>query len=257
MLPVFSRHNDSAVVSSPLRFNETDDVPLNSIPQTADDELLRRYSETGSEDAFSQIVYRHAGWVYHFCRRRLNDSHLAEDATQAVFLLLARKIPTMPPPAHLAGWLFQACRYVLAETRRNDKRYRRRQDIARDVMLQRISSATAAEAAPDPHLSAALDDALVRLRASERQTILMHFYEGLTLRQMADQLGISKEGAKKRVNRALAHLRRSLEGKVHRTNRTNVAGLAVLFWLLQTRRSEAAPAGLAETVAKSATVPGV
>jgi len=86
----------------------------------------------------------------------------------------------------------------------------------------------------------------------------MHFYEGLTLRQMADQLGISKEGAKKRVNRALAHLRRSLEGKVHRTNhRPNIAGLAVILWLLQTRRSEAAPTGLAETVAKSATIQGV
>ncbi|HEV8379278.1 MAG TPA: sigma-70 family RNA polymerase sigma factor [Tepidisphaeraceae bacterium] len=245
------------MVSSTLRSNdEIDDV--NRIPQTADDELLRRYSESGSEEAFSQIVNRHAGWVYHFCRRRLNDSHLAEDATQAVFLLLARKIPTMPPPPHVAGWLFQACRYVLAETRRNDKRYRRRQDIARDVMLQRISAASAADAAPDPHLSAALDDALVRLRANERQTILMHFYEGLTLRQMADQLGISKEGAKKRVNRALAHLRRSLEGKIHRIkSRPSVAGAVVILWLLQSRRSEAAPTDLAETVAKSATVPGV
>src|SRR5712671_4586383 len=187
MLPVFSRHNHAAVAPSIMRLeDQNDDLSSNSAPQPADDLLLRRYGETGSEEAFSQLVYRHAGWVYHFCRRRLNDSHLAEDATQAVFLLLARKIPTMPPPAHLAGWLFQACRYVLAETRRNDKRYRRRQDIARDVMLQRIASAGAAEAAPDPHLSAALDDALVRLNASERQTILMHFYEGLTLRQMAE-----------------------------------------------------------------------
>ena len=40
------------------------------------------------------------------------------------------------------------------------------------------------------------NDALVRLNSSERQTILMHFYEGLTLRQMADQLGISKKARK-------------------------------------------------------------
>jgi len=140
MLPVFSR-NHFAVMSSGLRLDEqAADAPVDSAPQIADDELLRRYSANGSEEAFSQIVYRHAGWVYHLCRRRLNDAHLAEDATQAVFLLLARKIPTMPPPAHLAGWLFQACRYVLAETRRNDKRYRHRQDIARDVMLQRTTT---------------------------------------------------------------------------------------------------------------------
>src|SRR4051812_23537878 len=144
MLPVFSS----------LRIdNQSDEPAVNRNREASDDDLLRRYSESGSEDAFSQLVYRHAGWVFNFCRRRLNDSHLAEDATQAVFLLLARKIPTMPPPAHLAGWLFQACRYVLAETRRHDKRYRRRQDVARDVMLQRIAAAEASEAAPDPHLS--------------------------------------------------------------------------------------------------------
>src|SRR3954465_8337716 len=160
MLPVFSS----------LRIdNQSDEPAVNRNREASDDDLLRRYSDSGSEDAFSQLVYRHAGWVYNFCRRRLNDSHLAEDGTQAVFLLLARKIPTMPLPAHLAGWLFQACRYVLAETRRHDKRYRRRQGIARDVMLQRITAATtAADAAPDPHLSAALDEALIRLRPSER-----------------------------------------------------------------------------------------
>src|SRR5712672_2457090 len=146
MLPVFSRHNHADVAPSIMRqSDQNNDLSIDSTPQSADEELLRRYSENGSEDAFSQLVYRHAGWVYHFCRRRLNDSHLAEDATQAVFLLLARKIPTMPPPAHLAGWLFQACRYVLAETRRNDKRYRRRQDVARDVMLGRIAAAEAAD----------------------------------------------------------------------------------------------------------------
>jgi len=187
--------------------------------------------------------------VYHLCRRRLNDAHSGRGCDAGGFPAARSKNSHHAAASPFAGWLFQACRYVLAETRRNDKRYAI-EDIARDVMLQRISTATAAEAAPDPHLSAALDDALVRLRASERQTILMHFYEGLTLRQMADQLGISKEGAKKRVNRALAHLRRGLEGKIHRIKSPSQRRwTAVIFWLLQNRRSEAAPTGLAETVA--------
>ena len=105
MLPVFSRQIHTAVAPSLMRLDDQNtDLSADSAARSADEQLLRRYSETGSEEAFSQLVYRHAGWVYHFCRRRLNDSHLAEDATQAVFLLLARKIPTMPPPAHLAGW---------------------------------------------------------------------------------------------------------------------------------------------------------
>src|SRR5258706_2931926 len=104
MLHVFSRHNHAAVAPSIMRqSDQNNDLSIDSTPQSADEELLRRYSETGSEEAFSQLVYRHAGWVYHFCRRRLNDSHLAEDATQADFPFVARKIPPMPPPPPFAG----------------------------------------------------------------------------------------------------------------------------------------------------------
>jgi hypothetical protein len=57
----------------------------------SDAALLHRYVELGCGEAFAGIVYRHGGWVYHLCRRNLGDAHLAEDAAQAVFLLLSRK----------------------------------------------------------------------------------------------------------------------------------------------------------------------
>src|SRR5258706_7350575 len=246
---------ESAEHSSQLH-DATEEHSFGAPSDASDDQLLRRYSETGSEEAFAQIVSRHAGWIYNFCRRRLHDTHLAEDATQAVFLLLSKKMMSMPRPAHLGGWLFQASRYVLAETRRTDKRYHRRQDLARDVAMARIAAQASAAAATDTHLSAALDEALVALRPRERQTILMHFYEGMTLRQMAQQLGVSKEGVKKRVNRALANLRRRLQGKIHRAPRESAAGIAVVFWLLRNRKTDAASPQLISSLVKSATVPG-
>jgi hypothetical protein len=46
--------------------DQNTDLSADSAARSADEQLLRRYSETGSEEAFSQLFYRHAGWVYHF-----------------------------------------------------------------------------------------------------------------------------------------------------------------------------------------------
>ena len=219
--------------------------------------LLQQYIQTGSEEAFSQIVYRHSGWVYHTCRRNLHDVHLAEDATQAVFVLLCRKAATIRPETHLGGWLFQACRYVLADIRKSRARYLQRQNLACDLSMQRAASVQRLEAAPDPVLSAAVDEAIAGLRENDRQTILMHFYEGLTLRQMAAKLSITREGAKKRVMRALARLRARLPGKVSTAGKHSILPLMALVLLLRSRAAEAAPADFVAAVAKSATIPGL
>jgi RNA polymerase sigma factor (sigma-70 family) len=223
----------------------------------SDHSLLQHYIATGSEEAFSQIVYRHSGWVYHTCRRNLRDVHLAEDATQAVFLLLCRKAGSIRPDAHLGGWLFQACRYVLADIRKSRARYLQRQNLACDLTLRRAASAEQPGAKADPVLSTVVDEAIAGLRENDRQTILMHFYEGLTLRQMAAKLSITREGAKKRVMRALARLRGRLAGTVNRAGKGSILPITALFLLLRTRAAEAAPADFVAAVAKSVTIPGL
>ncbi len=223
----------------------------------SDRSLLQQYVATSSEQAFSQIVYRHSGWVYHTCRRNLRDVHLAEDATQAVFLLLSRKAASIKSETHLGGWLFQACRYVLADIRKSQARYVHRRNLACDLSLQRAASVQRLEADPDPVLSAAVDEAIAGLRENDRQTILMHFYEGMTLRQMAAKLAITREGAKKRVMRALARLRGRLAGRVHTAARGTILPVAALVLLLRTRAAEAAPADFVAATARSVTVPGL
>ena len=70
-------------------------------------QLLLRYREIESQRDFSQIVDRHMGMVYAVCRRELGDSSLAEDATQIVFMVLARKARSLRQSSSLAGWLLR------------------------------------------------------------------------------------------------------------------------------------------------------
>ncbi|HEX2974269.1 MAG TPA: sigma-70 family RNA polymerase sigma factor, partial [Tepidisphaeraceae bacterium] len=200
---------------------------------------------------------RHSGWIYHVCRRNLRDAHQAEDATQAVFLLLARKASVIKAETHLAGWLFHTCRYVLADLRKHHARYRRRLETACEMAVKRFSGAAHAEVPPE--LSVALDEAIAALREGDRQVILMHFYEGLTVPQIAVQLSISQDGAKKRVTRALSRLRKQLADRVKVIGRGKgmALPLSALLALLHAGGAEAAPAGLAAAVAKAATVPGL
>jgi hypothetical protein len=57
-----------------------------------DGHLLERFVRHGDEGAFAALVYRHAGTIWRVCRCALRDPHEVEDACQATFLILVRKI---------------------------------------------------------------------------------------------------------------------------------------------------------------------
>jgi len=105
-----------------------------------ENELLKRYGREGDEAAFAELVRRHGEWVYCAARRELGDEHLAEDVSQAVFALLAKKAKRLAGHPKLRGWLFGALRYCAREAKRQMVRQKRReQEVGRmrpEVMEQ-------------------------------------------------------------------------------------------------------------------------
>src|ERR1041385_5089010 len=96
----------------------------------SDSELLREYTERQSETAFAALVSRHVNTVYSVALRRTGNPHAAEEITQVVFIVLARKAAILRKGTVLSGWLYQTARLTTANYLRTEIRRVRREQVA-------------------------------------------------------------------------------------------------------------------------------
>jgi RNA polymerase sigma factor (sigma-70 family) len=171
-----------------------------------DSELLSSFARTRNEAAFRTLVSRHAGWVYAAAFRQLRDRHLAEDATQAVFILLSQKAKQVAGHQKISGWLFVAVSYTVRSMKRAEQRRHKHETKAAKQMTAAIE--------PMPPLTEELDAAVARLGAADRAAIVLRFYQGMELKEVGRELGVSSDAARQRVSRAVARLRRKLGAQV-------------------------------------------
>lgn len=106
-----------------------------------DAELLDDYVSRGDDAAFAGIVARYGAFVHRTCLRLLRDEHEAEDACQAVFLVLARKARRLRK-GDLSAWLYRVGHLVAAETvRKRMRRTQREEEYAADDVPAEASGA--------------------------------------------------------------------------------------------------------------------
>lgn len=176
-----------------------------------DQQLLNDYAQTGSQVAFSEIVARHIDWVYSVSRRRVIDAALADDVTQAVFIILAKKAEKLPPGTILVGWLMKAIQYSATDALKRQSRRRRYERKAAE-MNQSATPDSLAQSDWD-ELMPSVDEALLRLPIGYRDAIALRFYRRQSYAEIAVTMGLSEEAAKKRVSRGLDKLRSLLGPK--------------------------------------------
>lgn len=207
-----------------------------------DAELLKRYVSDNAETAFTALVARHVAVVYGAAFRQLGNPALAEDVTQEVFVTLARKAVWLTGHSSLVGWLYRTAVHLAQHEARAAQRRHQREQIA-------IELGTTMK--PDESLLAdllpVLDEALLELRAADRDALVLRFFARKSLREVGNALGVREDAAQKRVAKGVDALTESFRRRGFR-----VAGTAAVALLLQQASAGAVPAGLAALASKAA-----
>jgi RNA polymerase sigma factor (sigma-70 family) len=204
-----------------------------------DRQLLRRFAADRSEAAFGELVARHVTLVYSAALRQTGgDAHRAQDIAQLVFADLARKAPALSENVVLAGWLHRATIFATRQILRGERRRLAREQEA--VTMNAIQSET--ENDGWQQIRPLLDDALDRLNKTDRDALLLRFFEQQSLAQVGATQGGSEDAARKRVNRALEKLRAIL------TRNGVPTTAAALSTVISSNAIQVAPAGVAATL---------
>jgi RNA polymerase sigma factor (sigma-70 family) len=212
--------------------------------EQADIQLLRQYAEKNSEAAFGELVTRYVNLVYSAAARKTGSLDAAEEITQAVFIILARKAKTLRKETILSGWLYQTARLTAANFLRNEIRRSRREQ---EASMQSLSNETEAW----PEIEPLLEDAMGGLNDKERNAIVLRFFEGRSFQEIGTVFGGSENAAKKRVIRGLEKLRKFF------AKRGVSSTTAIIGDNISAHSVQVAPAALAKAVAAVAVAKGV
>jgi RNA polymerase sigma factor (sigma-70 family) len=213
---------------------------------TDDGALLQRYVENHSDEAFAGLVTRHINLVYSVALRQVGDPHAAEEITQAVVIILAKKAASLRHDKALGSWLFQTTRLTASNFIRSETRRHRREE---EAYMQSVLDEAGTEVWPS--IAPLLDSAVAGLREKDRQAIVLRFYEGWNLREVGLALGTSEDAAEKRVNRTLEKLRKFFR------KRGVSSTTAILAGVISGNSVQAAPVALAKSVTAVAITKGV
>jgi RNA polymerase sigma factor (sigma-70 family) len=208
---------------------------------TQDWKLLREYLERGSEPAFARLVSSYVDVVYSAALRQVRRPDLAEEVTQIVFVILARKARELTADVVLAGWLHNTTRYAAANVLRVEARRKAHERKAAQMAINYLRVDSSWE-----KLSPLLDEGIGRLNEKDRAAIVLRYFQQKSLAETGEALGVSEDAAGMRVSRALAKLREFF------LRRGVALPAAALAGVITANSVQAAPPALGASVATHA-----
>src|SRR4051794_21504872 len=152
----------------------------------SDGQLFERFlnaRDGADQAAFAALVERHGPMVLRVCRQVLGDSHDAQDAFQATFLVLVRKAGAVRKMDSVASWLYGVAHRIAVRARTDASRRRTYERRGAVLAVDDPGGTDQVETFPDLH------EEIARLPERYREPVVLCYLEGLTTEAAAQRLG--------------------------------------------------------------------
>lgn len=161
-------------------------------------------AQRGDHEAFEVLASASADRLFAIARLILRDIDRAQDAVQETLVRAWRELPGLRDPDRFGAWLHRLIVNACADQGRSERRW--------SAQIRAIRE-------PEPADDAAglladrdqLERGFRRLKPDQRAVVVLHFYLGLPVPEIADTLGIPLGTAKSRLHYAIEALRAALE----------------------------------------------
>lgn len=167
-----------------------------------EEQAFQGYREGPGRDRLRTLLQTQQDRVYNLCFQVLRHSQDAEDAAQKVLLKLAEGIGDLPDATALRRWLYRVCVTTALDARTERSRRRARE---REVAMMRKTEST-----PEPEGEGELLGAIGSLDADAGDLILRHYFEKVTLKELAAERQVSEVAVWKRIEKGKGKLRELL-----------------------------------------------
>jgi len=208
-----------------------------------DGSLLAEFAGGAGEGAFAALVDRHMRSVLGVCQRVLGEANRAEDAAQAVFLMLAHKAKSLQHRASVSGWLYETAWNVSQNAARGLARQRKRERDAGHQMRR----ATGESDDRWDELKGVLDRELSALPEKYRSALVLHYLQSRPCEEAARASGCALGAFVRRLERA----RELLRGRLVRHG-VAVSGAALFALISEKALASTVPAALVTSTVKAA-----
>jgi RNA polymerase sigma-70 factor (ECF subfamily) len=179
-------------------------VPCQKDEATVDQRGLVERARGGDHDAFAVLARGSVARLDAAARLILRDRELARDAVQEAFIRAWRDLRGLRDPERFDAWLHRLTVHACLDIARCKRRR------VHEVELSPIAQPFEADATARVADRELLDDALRRLDPEWRAVVVLHYYLGMPLPDVAAELGIPLGTAKSRLHRSLGVMRSTL-----------------------------------------------
>ena len=174
----------------------------------SDTNQLVETARRGERAAAVELIELFYERIYAFLRRLTANDADAADLTQRTFSRVWQSLPTFAGRSSVSSWMHSIAYHVYVDWRRADRHTEERSNAwwaARPAL-----EATPAEIVAHSDMAAAVYGSVDDLEPDLRHSVQLHYYQGLTLQETADAMGVATSTVKYRLRQALAELQRKL-----------------------------------------------